>query len=915
MRNCILILLLTISINHISGQDALVLFAQMGEHLNAYEFEEAIEILEEIKIITEVENQTDLRIYALCYQAYCNYERADYRAMNQNALEGDSIFQNWAKPDSSVLATLYYMLGTSYYELGNTSLAQNYLKASYDNINIYNTFYFRKEDLLNNLALCFLDLADYEKVRLFVNQAIHSDNKLINEADIAQWNNLIAKSYQYEKKYDKAEKYYQFAIKNLEEIKQYLRQDYAQIILNNYAGFLLETNKLSTAEKYINEIENLGPNKANVLNHKQNIAKLALYQNQHGKALKLYDEVIRLAEQSYVNQHIDLVETYLEIADAYYIKGENSTALKYIDYSLEANKMSVDLDKGEEQRKSYYIPKLALNALLLKTKCYAEIDYSYSKVVSLDLITILHQMLNNDLSVFESKLYLVQFFRSYIEELINLSLLHGDVEGAFLICQKSHGLVLDLQVDETMIKNQILDESTLNKDYELKRKLTSLKSELFLLNQTDNVLAIEQKSKEVFLTQYNYDQFRDSLEFTFPQLNQVSNTEQQQSEKIRKTLLSDNKALIEYYLSNEKLYCFLVSADSIYSEIVELPLNFQALVESYLNCTSNLDVSTFYEFSKHSYQLYSILFPKLFQEILPNVNTLFIIPDGILNYISFDALIQKSGIDIENNRYDLLDYLVHSYEINYNYSSLLYSSSLSKNKKDLTGFAPSFESIYQEEDTEILKPLLHNKEELLLIDSIIEGEMFFDTAAKQKTFLQAAKVYNIAHLATHAICNDSIPMKSKIYFDDTYLSTYEIYNMVNTLDLAVLSACNSGTGKLSNGEGIMSLARAFMASGCNSIVTSLWNVNDKISVQLMRSFYDELSDGKHVGYSLHQSKKSYLNNVNSILDAHPYYWSGFILLGDDVTFSKNDSFLKLLILFLLFMFFVLTYYLTKRFIN
>ena len=78
----------------------------------------------------------------------------------------------------------------------------------------------------------------------------------------------------------------------------------------------------------------------------------------------------------------------------------------------------------------------------------------------------------------------------------------------------------------------------------------------------------------------------------------------------------------------------------------------------------------------------------------------------------------------------------------------------------------------------------------------------------------------------------------------------------------------------------MSLARAFISSGCKSVITSLWNVNDQKSVKIMEHFYTHLYEGETVGKSLTQAKRDYLSNVNSVLDAHPYHWATFITVGN-----------------------------------
>ncbi len=98
-------------------------------------------------------------------------------------------------------------------------------------------------------------------------------------------------------------------------------------------------------------------------------------------------------------------------------------------------------------------------------------------------------------------------------------------------------------------------------------------------------------------------------------------------------------------------------------------------------------------------------------------------------------------------------------------------------------------------------------------------------------------------------------------------------------NLAVLSACNTGSGKLSRGEGIMSLARGFMYAGCPSVITSLWSVDDKSTAVIMKHFYEGLSKGLSKDDALRASKLSYLKNADEI-KSNPFYWAGFVLIGN-----------------------------------
>ena len=105
-------------------------------------------------------------------------------------------------------------------------------------------------------------------------------------------------------------------------------------------------------------------------------------------------------------------------------------------------------------------------------------------------------------------------------------------------------------------------------------------------------------------------------------------------------------------------------------------------------------------------------------------------------------------------------------------------------------------------------------------------------------------------------------------------------------ELAVLSACNTGTGKLEQGEGIMSLARGFIYSGIPSIVMTLWTVEDQPSAELITAFYQYLAKGMPKPVAMNNAKMDYLNQAGP-LEAHPYFWAGYVNIGDISPLSIN----------------------------
>lgn len=98
--------------------------------------------------------------------------------------------------------------------------------------------------------------------------------------------------------------------------------------------------------------------------------------------------------------------------------------------------------------------------------------------------------------------------------------------------------------------------------------------------------------------------------------------------------------------------------------------------------------------------------------------------------------------------------------------------------------------------------------------------------------------------------------------------------------MVVLSACNSGTGTLYYGEGLMSLARSFILAGASSVIKTAWEINDETSLAVITRFYFYLSKGKEKNEAMRLAKLDYLKN-SSPSHTNPYYWAAYEVLGDN----------------------------------
>jgi CHAT domain-containing protein len=167
-----------------------------------------------------------------------------------------------------------------------------------------------------------------------------------------------------------------------------------------------------------------------------------------------------------------------------------------------------------------------------------------------------------------------------------------------------------------------------------------------------------------------------------------------------------------------------------------------------------------------------------------------------------------------------------------------------------------------------------------MVRTLMGGKLCAGPDAGIENFRTLAGNRSILHLAMHGVADDQQPWRSNLWFGgDEALYAFEIQHMKLNSDLAVLSACRTGTGKLQRGEGIMSLAGAFLYAGCRSVVMSLWESDDRYAGVFLEGFYEGLKNGKDKDLALRDARISFLSEAAPSA-AHPRNWAGFLLIGD-----------------------------------
>jgi len=447
----------------------------------------------------------------------------------------------------------------------------------------------------------------------------------------------------------------------------------------------------------------------------------------------------------------------------------------------------------------------------------------------------------------------------------------------------------------------------------LKKEEKEILGRISLVNQELFKGDLSKKRKEGLLIELQqvedeYIRLISKMRVEIPEVADLVSPVPCQVEQVQK-LLDGKTVLIEYFLCENQSVVFFITKN----EMVVYPLpsrdRIEKSIKAYLKILGDSPKGKF----RGSLAACRISQELLFSvENIPNyIENLIIIPDGVLYYLPFETLILHNHNKVWKN-----DYLIENYNISYVPSSsiLLFLSKKktnNKNPKSLLAFGnPSYtiknslKGLKYKTYIEILSesylsqgydisPLPYSEREILKISRYFpkkRRDIYLEEEAKEETIKKIfLKDYQIIHFACHGFLDEERPFRSALVLsldgdsqEDGFLQVREIFNLRLNADLIVLSACQTGRGKLENGEGILGLPRIFFYVGAKSVVLTLWKINDESTSELMSLFYHYLSCGNNKAKALRLAK---LKMINSKF-CHPFYWAPFVLSGDS-GFTQN----------------------------
>ena len=381
-----------------------------------------------------------------------------------------------------------------------------------------------------------------------------------------------------------------------------------------------------------------------------------------------------------------------------------------------------------------------------------------------------------------------------------------------------------------------------------------------------DVRKIKNINNTIFKLKENKEFYLDSLRSVYPKYFALTDDKVVSLKKIKNWAAKENKTFIEYFMGAQQIYALKIAPQEIrliaLAKEEALVLNARQLLDNLkMESTASLN-----NFKQSAYTLYENLLAPL--QIADDTDII-IIPDGVLGYLPFDVLLKRKTTNVLPRE---LPFLMRSHPLSYAYSATILQQQNKASNLPVKPFGvfPVFANTN--------RYLPNSKQESIILKEI-NGALLQDEKATKANFLQRVKDFDLIHLSTHAVAEDSTLKQPAFYLIDSLFYLSDLYTLDLPAQLVVMSACETGLGRQRNGEGMMSLGRGFTFAGVPSVVTSLWKVNDRASADIMATFYKELQKGKPKDQALRQAKLDYLDNCLDTKSA-PYFWAGFIPMGN-----------------------------------
>ncbi|WP_308993141.1 CHAT domain-containing protein [Mariniflexile litorale] len=824
-------------------------------------------------------------IYTAAETFISNKNKASLKLLTQQ----ESTFKNHAKTKDEQLALVFLQCHKGYY-LDEHSKLKEAISTYEDALKRFNKNELSKlsdfdiiENCLKPLGNLYTKTGDYTNAVSTINQYIFLAEKSKNITHQISGAINLAKLYQTINKHETVLKIVADAFKfpNINSDQKSLLQS-------------IKTSSLAALNKYEDaSLLNSTSTNLNFETHKNNYL-IELQKGNYENALSSFQK----AKEYLVKMDLatrDLAKFHVEEAQLFHLLKQPNEALKSLQ---QASKILLPNFQGNGlPNKKYLYPE---NTFIDIFDLYATIQIDPKKALeSYDLSFFVSDLLQENWTSQEAKIFnetsnrirsehcIDLLFNTY-EQTKNKSLLFE----AFQYSENNKASILKDMNQKKWRLQKFPNDSLLSKEFQL-LKTQEYYTGLLIKEQlsTNKASTVNNLSEKLSAISLQLKTLKAVITKKYPEKNRTDSLVHFQNK-----LNKDEAILVEYFFGKNTLYQFIISEKDIAIERLQLTEEIRKNIISFIHLFDDASIIN-NDINNYTRQAYTIFKLLNFDKFSLHKNVV-IIPDGLLNFIPFEALI---SLKTTSTSFSKMPFVIKSQNIIYNSSATFYlAKSQERKNKELLGFFPVFENTNHK--------LTYSINEAHAIENEMPARLFMNNKASKQNFIENASNYSILHLSTHASSGDFVnPANISFYNETMFLN--ELYSLDLNPNLVVLSACETGIGKLYKGEGAMSIARGFQYAGAENLLFSLWQINDLSTSQIMQSFYENYNKSESAYLANQQSKIEYLENETiSNVKKSPYYWSAFVYYGtlepakpDNTIFYIIFSIAIIMIMLLLFL--------------
>jgi CHAT domain-containing protein/Tfp pilus assembly protein PilF len=472
-----------------------------------------------------------------------------------------------------------------------------------------------------------------------------------------------------------------------------------------------------------------------------------------------------------------------------------------------------------------------------------------------------------------------RFRAGYIEDkyqvyvaLVRLLLKLGRINEAFFVAERLRARsYLDFfNRSSPPLRNEAQRQSVVELRERIRQLQRSIEEESARPQPEQRAQALEVFSGELIAAERDYQNLLDDLRRSEPAFAAAGALTVPPTEEVQQRL-PVGAALLEYVVAEAEVVIFVITREGVRAKTVPLRrADLEAKIELLRDLLLRKESD---EWRQPAESLAGFLIEPVEQEgWLAGSRLLYLVPHGILHYLPFAVLPHNGG---PGGRF-----LVEDYVLAYlpSATAFVYGNGTEGTpRSNLLALAPARSRLrYAQQEARQVAGLYPR-----------ESRVLVGRAATEGSFKSEAGHYGLIHLATHGYFNKLNPLLSGLELEadgreDGRLEVHEILGLRLNADLVTLSACDTALGsgyftEVPAGDDFVGLTRAFLFAGTPSVVASLWEVDDRSTLQFMRSFYGQLSHADKAA-ALAQAQRAMLQRGGRY--EHPYFWAPFVLVGE-----------------------------------